>query len=366
MHYNGPVNIKNTLILLVMTIAVTAGVLPASIQAAAPNADQLVSAVNAYRASNGYYTMNPHPLVYQAAQRHAEWIVDTGQGGHIGEAGSDETIRVSWTGYGGGAAIQCDENWTSSRTIEDALYGSWADWTHQEVMLNQWGNRYTDIGAGVAAWGDDRYVLILNVCKVIGQEASGDIPDTNNEDPGASIPPTPDYSNYIYGVTTATPQPDGTVTHIVQYGQTLASIAEAYSITIEELRALNNFAADFTAIWPDDELIIQPGAGGSAPASTTPTVQTETASQQDAPTPTPDVTTTPTLTPRPTYTPSAMDLTATAQAQIEAKETATGGEEAIEREPITSSLTAGTLLLVFAGLGLVIVVYFSSINKDIK
>ena len=41
---------------------------------------------------------------------HAEWIVATGQGGHIGASGSDETVRVSWTGYGGGAAIQCDEN----------------------------------------------------------------------------------------------------------------------------------------------------------------------------------------------------------------------------------------------------------------
>ena len=258
-------NIKRIAPLLALAIAVSAGLFTQPIYAAQPTAPDLVAAVNAYRVANGYYAMTPNSLVYQAAQRHAEWIVATGQGGHIGEAGSDETIRVSWTGYGGGAAIQCDENWASGATIEDALYGAWADWTHQEVMLNQWGNLYTDIGAGVAEWGEGRYVMILNVCKVIGQEASGDIPDAPVNEGVPAVAPTADLSNYIYGVVTATPKFDGTVTHIVQYGQTLLTIAEAYGITVEELRALNGFAADFTAIWPEDELIIRQGTGESAP-----------------------------------------------------------------------------------------------------
>ena len=323
--------------IILIALALTAGAFATPIQAAEPTANDLVAVVNAYRVANGYYSMNPHALVFQAAQTHAEWIVATGQGGHIGAGGSDETMRVSWTGYGGGATIQCDENWASGRTIEDAVYGAWSDWVHQEVMLNQWGNRYTDIGGGVAAWGDGSYVMILNVCKVVGQEASGDVPPAAPMSGTPGVVPTRDRSNYIYGVVTATPQFDGTVTHVVQYGQTLLTIAQAYGITVEQLRTLNGFAADFTAIWPEDELIIRQGTGETAP---TPSATVESTAAA------------PTATPRPTYTPSNLELTATVLA---ASQTA-----AAEMESAPAGLTAGMLLLVLAGLGLVIVVFVTT------
>jgi len=331
------VKILKLLILLGVTIAYSASILTTPIHANGPTANDLVAAVNAYRAANGYYTMNSHTLVFQAAQTHAEWIVETGQGGHIGAGGSDETVRVSWTGYGNGAQIQCDENWASGRTIDDALYSAWSDWTHQEVMLNQWGNLYTDIGGGVAEWGDGSYVFILNVCKVIGQEASGDVPNTNNESPAIAIPPTPDYSNYIFSVVKATPQYDETVTHVVQYGQSLLSIADAYGITVEELRTLNEFAPDFTSIWPDDVLIIKVGTGKTAPIETT----------------------TAEIPPK-TATPTA---TATMQAPTTAQPTATVITEtkANNKQP---SLTAELLLVIFAGLGLVIMIVVSTIKDQ--
>jgi hypothetical protein len=328
--------------IILIALALAAGALASPIQAAEPTANDLVAMVNGYRAANGYYSMNPHALVFQAAQTHAEWIVATGQGGHIGAGGSDETMRVSWTGYGGGATIQCDENWASGRTIEDAVYGAWSDWVHQEVMLNQWGNLYTDIGGGVAAWGDGSYVMILNVCKVVGQEASGDVPAPAATSGTPGVLPTADLSNYIYGVMTATPQFDGTVTHVVQYGQTLLTIAEAYGITVEELRTLNGFAPDFTAIWPDDVLIIRAGTGASEPTATAETTPTAT----------------PTLTPRPTYTPSNLELTATVLA-------ASATAEA-ETESAPSTLTAGMLLLVLAGLGLVIVVFVTTGKEQVE
>jgi len=323
--------------LLMLLITASAGLITSPIHAADPTADDLVAAVNAYRAANGYYTMNPHPLVYQAAQTHAQWIVDTGQGGHIGAGGSNETMRVSWTGYGGGAEILCDENWASGRTINDAVYGAWSDWVHQEVMLNQWGNRYADIGGGVASKGDGSFVMVLNVCKIYGQEASGNTPPAGTLPPSGVVP-TRDLSNYVFGVVTATPQADGSVTHIVKYGQTLLTIAQAYGITVEQLRELNGFAADFTAIWPNDELIIRQGTGQAMPTATA------------------LLTLTPSLTPRPTYTPSSLELTATAKAALDAEQP--------DQEPARSSITAGMFLLIFAGLGLVAVVFISSIKKD--
>jgi len=231
-----------------------------------PNGYDLVAAVNAYRASKGYYALNPHPLVMSAAQAHAEWIVSTGQGGHIGPGGSDETMRVSWTGYGGGAAIKCDENWASSGSIEDAVYSAWSDWTHQEVMLNAWGNRYTDVGGGVAKQSTGRYVFVLDVCMIVGKGGGGTVPGAT-----ANPPATADFSNYIYGVTRATPMADGTIKHTVKYGQSLNSIADAYGTTTDSLRTLNNMAADETIIYPDQVLLIQRGNGSSAASTNTST-----------------------------------------------------------------------------------------------
>ena len=320
---------KITVLLLGLALAASLSAFSQPANASQLTGYDLAAVVNAYRGANGYYQLNPHAQVMAAAQAHADWIVETGQGGHIGAGGSDETIRVSWTGYGGGATILCDENWGSGSSIDDVMAGAWSDWTHQEVMLNAWGNLYTDIGGGVASQGNGRYVFVLNVCKVVGQGYSGEVPDTNNESPAAAIPPTPDYSNYIYGVVKATPQYDGMVTHVVQYGQSLVNIADAYGIPVEELRTLNGFAPDFTAIWPDDELIIKAGTGETAPKATT----TATATMQA------------------TQAPTAAQPTATVTAETEAN----------NEQP---SLTAGLLLVIFAGLGLVIMVVFSTIKDQ--
>ena len=271
---------------LVIIISLCAFLLP--VEAGQPSGYDLIAAVNAYRAANGYYELSPNTLVMSAAQTHAEWIVNTGQGGHIGADGSDETIRVSWTGYGGGATIQCDENWAGGSNINDVIYGAWSDWVHQEVMLNAWGNLYTDIGGGVASSGEGRYVFILNVCKVVGQEFSGAVPESSEPAPNATANPlaTADVSNYVYGVTTATPMADGTVKHTVLYGQTLSSIAEAYGITINALRELNNMGADATIIFPEQELLIRSGTspieaqGSAAPETEASPLPSSTAAPQ--------------------------------------------------------------------------------------
>jgi len=277
-------------------------------QESAPNGYDLVAAVNAYRAANGYYQIPVNSLVMSAAQTHAEWIVETGQGGHIGAGGSNETMRVSWTGYGGGASIQCDESWASGSTINDAVYGAWSDWVHQEVMLNAWGNRYTDIGGGVASRGDGSYVFVLNVCMVIGQPASGEVP--KGESPSSDTPGEPqssaaNTSQYIFGVTKATSLADGTIKHKVLYGQTLISIAEAYGTTVNDLRTLNKMDATDTVIWPDQELLIKQGTGASASsAAATPTPEITAAGTAEVPTLMPTLQSSSAPAAQPTQTPT--------------------------------------------------------------
>ncbi len=329
---------------LVLMISLSA--FPEPIDASQPAGFDLVASVNAYRAANGYYALNPNSLVMAAAQAHAEWIVETGQGGHIGADGSNETIRVSWTGYGGGANILCDENWASSTNLNDVIYNIWSDWVHQEVMLNAWGNLYTDIGGGVALQGDGRYVFVLNVCKVYGQEYSGEVPESSGSTPNTTKDPlaTADLSNYIYGVTIATPMADGTLRHTVQYGQTLTSIANAYGVTIDALRELNNMDADATIIFPDQELLVRQGTGTiEAQVSATPEITVSPISSATA--------VTQTQTPQPTL--------------AEAENLPTTNSMAPQVAPDNTRVTPtpGSLVVIVILVGLVVFMYFSSDRK---
>ncbi len=308
-----------------------------------PSGYDLVAGVNAYRASQGYYAIGTNSLVMAAAQAHADWIVQTGQGGHTGSGGSDETMRVSWTGYGGGATIHCDEAWAASSSVEEAIYSAWSDWTHQEVMLNAWGNRYTDAGGGVADRGNGLYVFVLDVCLVEGQSSGGSVPSTNpNSGDASEAQATADLSNYVYGVTIATAQADGSIKHTVLGGQTLTSIAEAYGITIETLRELNQMEADDSTIWAGEELLIQPAGSGSAAAESTATPGVETGQTDSQITPTGLAQA---YVPPPTQTVSGAPTAAVPAASP------------VERQTYQ---IFGILLIAVSGIGLVVMLYFSN------
>jgi LysM repeat protein len=90
-----------------------------------------------------------------------------------------------------------------------------------------------------------------------------------------------------------TPKPDGSLTHIVQPGETLWSLAITYKTTIAQLKALNNLADE--TIYPGDTLII-------ARAADTPT-PTATPTETPFPTATPFVFRTATRPPEATGTP---------------------------------------------------------------
>lgn len=222
---------------------------------------ELVDAVNNYRATRGLYALNAESHVMAAAQAHAEWIVATGQGGHTGAGGSDETIRVMWAGYGGGATIHCDEAWAETDSVESAVYNAWSDWTHQGVMLDYWGNGYTDAGGGVADDGNGMYVYVFDICVIRGKESkkAPTMVNTPADDSSGSfaVAPTLDTSQFIMSVKVAAPAADGSITHVVDYGQTLVQIALAYGVTVSDIRELNYMAEDDVTIYPEQKLLIR-------------------------------------------------------------------------------------------------------------
>lgn len=132
---------------------------------------------------------------------------------------------------------------------------------------------------------------------------------------GAGAPPPPDGDTtttpvptveVIIPVDVSTPQPDGSIIHIVQQGQALLHIASAYGVELSELLSLNGLTST-SVIFPGDELVIK-----LAEATPTPTL-TRLASTA---TPTTRVT----ATARPTRTPSVDTSTPEAEAVVQAGE----------------------------------------------
>ncbi len=133
-------------------------------------------------------------------------------------------------------------------------------------------------------------------------------------------------------VITSTPNPDGSVIHVVGFGQTLIMIANAYGIKLDQLKQQNNILGD--VIYEGRQLLIQ--------GSSTPTLSPTVTLTPRPPTGTPRPTRTPTLPPTITRTPTA---TATATPK-----------PFLPRLEEIDTHTLGTIIIGLSGIGLVLVV----------
>ena len=248
-------------------------------RAQAGDAYSLIAAVNQLRAANGLPALQVNSILMSVVQAHTDYQAAIGEVTHISADGSRPRDRAAAAGYGGGATFFISENIGGGTNLSVAeVIGWWqGDDLHLTTML---GANYAEIGAGVAVAGDFVYYTI----------------DTAYVSGGSYVPLATSGATAvpIYYVVIATPNPDGSVVHIVQSGQTLIGIAQAYGVSVDEIKALNNLSSD--AIYVGDELLIVP-AGTPAPTDTmTPTV---TATKVDTPT------RQPTRTPVPSPTPGA-------------------------------------------------------------
>ena len=113
----------------------------------------------------------------------------------------------------------------------------------------------------------------------------------------APIEPTSTMEPFIEPIIIATPKPDGSVIHVVLYGQSLWSIADIYEIPLADLIANNNLTEEST-IFLNQELIIVPAVPAIADVAET----DETTASEEAPEPTKTLAPTPTRTYTPTST----------------------------------------------------------------
>lgn len=263
------------------------------------SAYDLIDAVNALRAANGLAPYQVNSILMSIAQGHSNYQASIGEVTHTGPGGSRPRDRAAAAGYGGGATFFISENIAGGTNFsaEQAVSMWQGDDPHLNTML---GPNYRDVGAGVAVSGDFVY-FTLDAAWIAG-EASNPPAATLQGTPGSILPAT--AITYVVPVKISTPSANGVVTHTVQYGQTLIGIADAYKITVTQIKTLNKLTGD--TIYEGKTLIIQAGytpTPTSQPTATqptfTPTVKPTRTPRPptETPAPTQDITVTPTPLP---------------------------------------------------------------------
>jgi hypothetical protein len=282
----------------------------------------LIDAVNNLRAANGLPAYQVDGILMSIAQAHSDYQASIGQVTHTGPGGTHPRDRAAAAGYGGGGTFFISENIAGGTDLSvDGAISMWlGDDPHIQTML---GANYKDIGAGVAVANGFVYYTI-DVAYVAG---------------GSSYIPVGPTAIPIYVVQTATPNPDGSIIHTVQSGQTLIGIAKAYGVLVAEIKDLNNLSSD--DIYVGDRLIIQlastPGPTSTATATSTPTRSA-----------------TPTHRPTRTATPSATPVVSPTEVALSSGATGTstqGGSDLVGNILVIAIvvLAAGGVILMIAG-----------------
>jgi LysM repeat protein len=259
---------------------------PARTAAQAGDAWQLISEVNGLRSAYGLPPYEVNNSLMSAAQIHSNYQAEIGTWTHTGPGGSRPYDRAVAAGFGGGAQVFVSENVAmgidlSTRKI---VHEMWQDAIHLETMVSP---RYTHIGAGVGRAGDYVYYTIL-VGYIAGAAGSS---DSAQDDPAPTeVGGTPIPTRIpVEPISVASPGEDGSIFHVVQWGQFLENIAAAYEIELADLLALNGINNE-TVIYPGDKLLIK---AGQTPVSPLETGGSPEASEIEEVTDTPQATSTP-------------------------------------------------------------------------
>ena len=268
----------------------------------AGSASDLIAAVNALRSASGLNSYHTNNILMGTAQGQSDYMASTGNITHTGPGGTRPKDRAVAAGYGGGATVFISENIIggTNMSVAAAIQGWQGDSLHLQTML---GPNYRDIGAGVSTSGGWAY-YVIDVGYVAGGSSSSSSSQVSQLTPQPTVV-------YVTPVISSTAQADGSIIHIVRYGQTLITIAQTYHTTVDAIKKLNNLTSN--NIYEGQKLIIRLAFTPTPTSrySPTPTLPPPTATSKASVTPTPrppTLTPTPLPTPTPTPTPASFDL----------------------------------------------------------
>ena len=311
-------------LMIILSLLLTGFVTRNSVRLNAPGAYDVIAAVNSLRASRGLAALETDGSLMAAAQVQADYLASIGgpniTNGHQGAGGTYAYDRAAAAGYPLPQGVDVIECWAwanDSVSINQIItdYGLWGDPAHMDVMLHKYGKH---VGAGVTE-KDGNVYYILDVSTIYGISTGNSAGTPDGKIPTRSTTPQ------VVPVIVSTPKPDGSISHVVQAGQALWSIAIAYGVTVEQLRLLNNFAPNTNNIYVGETLVIRI-------AST--------------PLPSPTVTPTPR---QPTRTPVPPQVVETIQ-PVQPTASTTPILGGIDRT------TIGLLLVLLCGIGLVLII----------
>jgi len=334
---------------LLVLLALVATPQPALAQAdpPPPNPYDLIASVNALRNSRGLGSLRMDGSLMAAAQQQADDLAAGLAFGHTGPGGTSADDRARMNGYPFYEGIDVMECWASAGSeagVGDIVYGSWGDEVHTNVMIHAYAR---DVGAGIAVDADGRVYYVLDVgadywgTGTNGRATATSLPGWMVTPGGPTLTPA-----LIFPVFTATPQPDGSLKHHVEPGQTLWSIAIAYEMKLEDLTRLNGLDAQNPVIYAGQDLLIRQVG---ATTSSTPVVQATSASAAEADQPNAPASAA-TASPTALQTKSNASLSVTPLASPSATAT-----QQTTPAPINPKRITGLLLLLFCVGGLLMV-----------
>ncbi len=280
-------------VLLTIILTLTISFLPQTVRAesvAAPHFStvaDLIGAVNSLRASYGLPPYTSNSILMGIAQGQAEYNLSIGTITHGSADGLLPFQRALQAGYPVAGDISLGGFFSENITAGVGLSaeGAVENWTGDTPHLNTMiSSNLQDIGAGVAVAGNTYYYVI-------------DCGLSTGGTPAPFVPP-PAHNTPVATRVPNTPSANGSITYIVQSGDTTLGIALAYGITLNDLLSLNGLTVK-SVIYPNQKLIVH------AAYTPTPTPPTSTPTERPTITPWPTSTSTSTATPvPPTPTPS--------------------------------------------------------------
>jgi uncharacterized protein YkwD len=221
------------------------------------SAYDVIAAVNQVRASNGLAPFEVNAALMASAQAHSNYMASSGSISHTGSGGSSPGSRAATAGFSGSVV---ENIYGGMNASPQQAVGWWqGDSLHLGTLLS---TRHTYAGAGVATSGGVLYYT-LDVGSLTGGSSSPSNAtgaSTASASGAASAPATAVAFNPVL---IATPNPDGSVVHVVQAGQTLWTIAATYKIQLADLLQLNGFTSS-TFIYPRNKVLIKPASAAAA------------------------------------------------------------------------------------------------------
>jgi LysM repeat protein len=184
-------------------------------------AQQVLGALNAQRSAAGLGLLVSDPLLDQAAQVHANDILNNYNYSHRGSDGSSVQARVARTGYA--ASPWVSENWVSSTSLERAMNWWMNDYVHRVNILT---SRWVEVGVGVAVrpeTGEMIFVTVFSAGRNVS-EATVSAASVEAVKPPVVKPPVVETSGPEY---------------VVKRGDTLLTIGLAYGIDWSEIASAN-------------------------------------------------------------------------------------------------------------------------------